>query len=171
MAKGSVWALLSAALDKGFGPRWRVQSLAQYPRSDYLRGLNSIVHANFITTTLAPMGEHQLREPERWAARRWKGRSKTKGVWVGPPFRAEVAKGGYFALKRMFEFYRRVVKWRAHPRLLTGDRRVARRGLLREPLYGEGRPLGHYICCHRDWKSWPFKINSRIEDLSVRIRQ
>ncbi|TGZ46239.1 hypothetical protein DBV15_10633 [Temnothorax longispinosus] len=35
--EGSVRALLSAALDKGSGPRWRVQSLAQCPRSDYLR--------------------------------------------------------------------------------------------------------------------------------------
>lgn len=84
------------------GPRWRVQSLARCPRSDYLRGLNSIVHANFITTTLAPMGEHRLREPERWAALRWKGRNETKGVWMGPS-RAEIAKGGYFAPRRMFE--------------------------------------------------------------------
>lgn len=80
--EGSVWALLSAALDKGSGLRWRVQSLAQCPWSDYLRGLNSIVHANFITTTLAPMGAHRLREPERWAALRWKGRNEAKAAWA-----------------------------------------------------------------------------------------
>lgn len=65
--EGSVGALRSAALGKACGPHWHVQSLARCPRSDYLRSLNSIAHANFITTTLAPMGEHRFSndEPER----------------------------------------------------------------------------------------------------------
>lgn len=54
-------ALRSAALGKESGLHRHVQSLALYPRNDYLRGLNSIAHANFITTTLAPMGEHRLK--------------------------------------------------------------------------------------------------------------
>lgn len=111
-----------------------------------LQPSNSIVHANFITTTLAPMGEHRFRESERSAAAapRWKGRNETKGVWMDPPSRAKVAKDGYFALRRMFKSYRRVIKWRAHLRLfLTGDRRAAWRGLLREPSYTENG--GHQV--------------------------
>jgi hypothetical protein len=66
----------------------------------------------------------------------WKGRDGTKGAPMGPPLRAEAAKGAYFAAK--FGLHRRIVKWRARDRgFLTRKGRVVWRGALSLP---DGNP-------------------------------
>jgi len=99
------------------------------------------------------MGERtglQMSRDDERALASWKGRDGTKGAPMGPPLRAEAAKGAYFAAK--FGLHRRIVKWRAPDRgFLTRKGRVAWRGALSplwKPSINRGQ-AGRCTRCHR----------------------
>lgn len=139
MVKVASGALRSAALGKESGLHQHIQSLALYPRSDYLRGLNSIAHANFITTTLAPMGEHRFKRRVKAMSGPIDGKRETEPKGPGQVHLSErkplvLLRNVYSAPNRKMESFTRRF-WRIWE--LSADRRT----------------------CHRGWK-W-FKINSR----------